>query len=290
VPPSEPLVRNDERGQHMHFSKTVRLTVAVLSLGAIALGSAYVGLKLGRRDQRDDDCCQLSLSRSLLVSAKEELGLVTFYSNMGQDKWVSEGVFPGVKDGFFLDVGSGDGTVMSNTKTLEQKGWTGVCIDAFPKNMQDRTCQVFKEVVSDESGKTVKFFAHPGLWGGVVDTLSDTRKQIIDTAPVVELTTVTLRDILARANAPRFIHFVSIDLEGGEINALKGFPFDEYRIGALTVEHNYFEPQRTMIRTLMESHGYKYIHTSVRDDYYLPADAESAHPAIPASRHAAARP
>jgi FkbM family methyltransferase len=270
------------RGQHMRLSRTVLLTLVVL-IGAIALGSAYVGLKLGRRDQRDADCCQLSLSRSLLVSAKEELGLVTFYSNMGQDKWVSEGVFPGVKDGFFLDVGSGDGTVMSNTKTLEQKGWTGICIDAFPKNMQDRTCQVFKEAVSDESGKKVKFFAHPGLWGGIVDTLSDERKKIIETAPIVELTTVTLRDILERAKAPRFIHFVSIDLEGGEVNALKGFPFDEYRIGALTVEHNYFEPQRTTIRTLMESHGYKYVHTSVRDDYYLPAEAAgSAHPAIPA--------
>jgi FkbM family methyltransferase len=278
------------KGQHMQLSKTVLLTAAVL-VGAIALGSAYVGLKLGRRDQRDADCCQLSLSRSLFVSAKEELGLVTFYSNMGQDKWVSEVVFPGVTDGFFLDVGSGDGTVMSNTKTLEQKGWTGICIDAFPKNMQDRTCQVFKEAVSDESGRKVKFFAHPGLWGGIVDTLSDTRKKIVDTAPVVEFTTVTLRDILERAKAPRFIHFVSLDIEGGEINALKGFPFDQYRIGALTVEHNYHEPQRTIIRTLMESHGYKYVHTSVRDDFYMPADADqSVHPAISSARRAAALP
>jgi FkbM family methyltransferase len=274
----------------MQRSRTFLLTLVVL-IGAIALEAAYVGLKLGRRDQRDADCCQLSLSRSLLVSAKEELGLVSFYSNMGQDKWISEAVFPGVHDGFFLDVGSGDGTVMSNTKTLEQKGWTGICIDAFPKNMEGRTCQVFKEAVSDESGKRVKFFAHPGLWGGIVDTLSDTRKQLLDTAPIVELTTVTLRDILERAKAPRFIHYVSLDIEGGEINALKGFPFDEYRIGALTVEHNYHEPQRTMIRTLLESHGYKYVHTSVRDDFYVPTGAdESAHPAIRSSRRVAAIP
>ncbi len=246
----------------MQLSKTALLMAAVL-IGAIALGSAYVGLKLGRRHQRDAECCQLSLYRSLTAGAKEELGLVTFYSQMGQDKWVSEAVFPGVKDGFFLDVGSGDGTRMSNTKALEQKGWTGICIDPFPKNMQDRTCEVFKEVVSSETGRPVKFFAHPGLWGGVVDTLSDTRKKIIGTAPIVEFTTVTLRDILERAKAPRFIHYVSMDIEGGELNALKGFPFDKYRIGALTVEHNYHEPRRTEIRTLMESHGYRHVHTSI---------------------------
>jgi len=269
----------------MQLSKTALSMTAVL-IGAVALGSGYVGLKLGARRQRDADCCQLPLTRSVVVSAKEKLGLVTFHSSMGQDKWVSEAVFPGVKNGFFLDVGSGDGTRMSNTRALEQKGWTGICIDPFPKNMQDRTCQVFKEVVFSEAGQTVKFFAHPGLWGGVVDTLSDTRKKIIDTAPVVEFTTVTLRDILERAKAPRFIHYVSLDIEGGEINALKGFPFDKYRIGALTVEHNYFEPKRSDIRTLMESHGYVYVHTSDRDDFYVPADSDDGSSPIPRSRAA----
>jgi hypothetical protein len=244
--------------------------VAGAVFGAVVFGSAYIGLRFGVRYQRDAECCQLSLSRSVLTSAKEKLGLVTFYSQMGQDKWVSEGIFPGVKNGFFLDVGSGDGTHMSNTKALEQRGWTGICIDPFPKNMQDRTCKLFREVVSSEAGDRVKFWHHPGLWGGIVDTLSNTRKQTIETAPIVEFTTVTLGDILERGKAPAFIHYVSLDIEGGEINALKGFPFDKYRIGALTVEHNFQEPKRTEIRRLMESHGYKYIHTSVRDDFYVP--------------------
>ena len=253
----------------MQLSKTA-LVVSAVVVGAGVMASGYVGVKIGARYQRDADCCQLSLTRSVVVLGKEKLGSVAFNSQMGQDKWVSEAVFPGLKHGYFLDVGSGDGTRMSNTKTLEQKGWTGICIDPFPKNMQDRTCQVFKEVVFSKAGETVKFFAHPGLWGGVVDSLSEHRKELLDTAPIVEFTTVTLRDILERAQAPRFIHYVSLDIEGGEINALKGFPFDQYQIGALTVEHNYFEPKRTEIRTLMESHGYKYVHTSVRDDFYIP--------------------
>jgi methyltransferase FkbM-like protein len=255
----------------IRLSKTA-LSIIALVLVVVALGAGFfVGLKFGWRYQIDAECCQLPLSRSLVVSVKEKLGLVTFYSQDRQDKWVSETVFPGVKNGFFLDVGSGDGTYMSNTKALEQKGWTGICIDPFPQNMQDRSCQIFKEVVFSEAGKRVKFWAHPnGFWGGIVDTLGP--KDILEKAPIVELTTVTLGDILERAKAPRFIHYVSMDIEGGEIHALNGFPFEKYQIGALTVEHNYLEPKRSEIKTLMESHGYKRVHTLGRDDCYVPAN------------------
>jgi FkbM family methyltransferase len=249
------------------------LSKAALSMIAVLLVavSGFVGLKIGIRYQIDAECCQLSLSRSLVVRAKEKLGLATFYSQWGQDKWVSEAVFPGVKNGFFLDVGSGDGTYISNTKALEQKGWTGICIDPFPRNMQDRTCQIFKEVVSNKSGEQVKFWAADD-WGTIIDEAHPREYKTQQfSAPTVELTTVTLGDILERAKAPRFIHYMSMDIEGGEVNALKGFPFDRYQIGALSIEHNYQEPKRSEIKALMESHGYKRVHTLDRDDLYVPA-------------------
>jgi hypothetical protein len=247
-------------------------TIAVL-LVAVALGSGFIGLKIGWWGQIQAACCQIPLFRSIVVTAKEKLGLVTFHSQAGQDKWVSEAVFPGVTNGFFVEVGSGDGTIMSKTKALEQKGWTGICIDAFPRNMQDRTCQIFKEVVFSKAGERVKFWAHPGgFWGGIVDEtfgITEEKMQQYE-GPVVEFTTVTLGDILERAKAPRFINYVGIDIEGAELHALKGFPFDKYQIGALTVQHNFVEPKRSEILALMESHGYKRVHYSERDDFYVP--------------------
>ena len=62
---------------------------------------------------------------------------------------------------------------------------------------------------------------------------------------------------------------MSMDIEGDELPALKGFPFDKYQRGALTVEHNYLEPKRSEIKALMESHGYKRVHTLDRDDLYV---------------------
>jgi hypothetical protein len=246
-------------------------TIAIVLLLTVALASGFVGLKLGVQYHINDECCRLPLSRSLILSVKEKLGLVRFYSELGQDKWASESVFPGVKDGFFVDVGSGDGTYWSNTKALEEKGWHGICIDPFPQNMQDRTCQVFRDVVFSEAGKQVKFW-HPAhsFWSGIPDTLDPASKAEMEKEPrFVEFTTVTLGDILERAKAPRFINFMSMDIEGGEFEALKGFPFDKYKIGALAVEHGFREPKRSDIKALMESHGYKRLYSQVQDDFYV---------------------
>ena len=259
----------------MAWQSGSRRRAAAGLLVAVALGAGSVGAKLWRRYQANASCCQMPLSQSLVVSAKEILGVTTFNSQMGQDKWVSEVVFPGVNDGFFLDVGSGDGTFMSNTKALEQKGWTGICVDPFPRNMQDRTCHIFEGVVFSKAGERVKFWAADN-WGGIIEDTFGISKEKMEknkalNARAIEFTTVTLGDVLERAKAPRFIHYVSMDIEGGELHALKGFPFDKYQMGALTVEHNFSEPKRSDIKALMESRGYRRVHTSVRDDFYVSA-------------------
>ena len=177
-------------------------------------------------------------------------------------------MFPDVVDGFFVDVGSADGTLASNTKALEETGWSGICIDPFPTNMEGRTCQMLKEVVFSEEGKPVPFQVSEEL-SGIKDTLGVWKERALKGRTVV-FTTTTLGEILARTKAPHFIQFVSLDIEGAELEALKGFPFDRYSIGALAVEHNDEEPKRSEIHALMRSHGYRRCHTWQQDDFYVP--------------------
>ena len=247
-----------------------RMSVVLVLVGVLAAGVSTAGITIRRHMQSNEMCCQIPLSRNFSVSVGELLGLVTFHAQIGQDKWVSEAIFPGVTDGFFADVGSGDGTWLSNTKALEQKGWTGICIDPFPTHMQGRTCQLFRDVVFSRTGQPVIFRA-AGVLGGIEDTLGRWKSETRD-AETVEFTTVTLGDILARARAPQFIHFVSLDIEGAELEALQGFPFDRYRIGAIVVEHNFEEPKRTHILDLMDTHGYTRVHAWKWDDFYVPDD------------------
>ena len=67
------------------------------------------------------------------------------------------------------------------------------------------------------------------------------------------------------------IHFVSLDIEGAELEALTAFPFETTRVGAWAIEHNLEEPKRTRIAELLRRHGYVRVHTYKQDDFYAPA-------------------
>jgi FkbM family methyltransferase len=228
------------------------------------------GVEIRKQYDANRVCCDLSLPQALRLTWQEAIGGGPSYpSEIGQDKWVLAKMFPDIANGYFLDVGSGHGTIGSNTKALEERGWTGICVDPFPIHMDGRTCLMIKEVVSSESGKTVKFHTHSGL-GGIADTLGKWKEEA-SKSPAVELTTVTLAEILERAKAPTFIHFLSLDIEGAELDALRGIGLDKYRFGAMAIEHNEEEPKRTDIINYLRQNGYERVHTYRQDDFFAPA-------------------
>ncbi len=239
------------------------------ALIAAAVAVVY-GTQFGEQFEANRACCQVPVVRNVAVTARELLGKVTYYSEIGQDKWVLETMFPGLRNGYFVDLGSGHGTIGSNTKALEEAGWTGICIDPFPVHMEGRTCRVFEEVVFSEAGRPMGFRAAGGL-AGLAETLGRWTQEA-PKAPLVQFTTVTLADILVRAGAPAFIQFMSLDIEGAELEALRAFPFDRIRVGAFAIEHNQEEPKRSQIVTLLARHGYRRVHTYKQDDFFAPVD------------------
>jgi FkbM family methyltransferase len=213
-------------------------------------------------------CCDLSMVQALSLTLRQTLGGPSYPSEIGQDKWVIFRMFPGVTDGFFLDVGSGHGTIGSNTKALEELGWKGICVDPFPTHMEGRTCVMETAVVSSAAGQIVKFHTHSGL-GGIADTLGKWKEEAAK-SPAVEMTTTTLGELLARNQAPSYIHFLSLDIEGAELEALKGVPFDKYRFGAMAIEHNEEEPKRSDVVKFLEEKGYRRVHSFRQDDFFAP--------------------
>jgi len=250
-----------------------RLAVVVFIVAAvIVMARSPRGVEARKQFDVNRACCDFSLAQTLRLTAREAIGGVTYPSEIGQDKWVIGKMFPGVTNGFFLDVGSGHGTIGSNTKALEELGWTGICVDPFPTHMEGRTCRMEKVVVSSAAGQVVKFHTHSGL-GGIADTLGKWKEEA-EKSPAVDLTTTTLAAVLGGANAPAFIHFLSLDIEGAELDALRGVPMDTYRFGAMAIEHNDEEPKRTDLLKFLESHGYRRVHTFKQDDFYAPVQPE----------------
>jgi FkbM family methyltransferase len=245
------------------------IVVIVLVVGAVIVAwRSPRGIESRRQFAINRGCCDFSLLQALRFTIREGLDGPIYPSEIGQDKWVIGKIFPGVANGFFLDVGSGHGTIGSNTKALENLGWTGICIDPFPTHMDGRTCRMEKVVVSSTVGQVVKFHPHLAL-GGIADTLGKWKEEAAKT-PAVELTTTTLDEVLTRSKAPSFIHFLSLDIEGAELEALRGVSFDRYRFGAMAIEHNEEEPKRSDLLKFLGEKGYVRVHTFKQDDFYSP--------------------
>lgn len=238
-----------------------------VALVCVAVGASAAWLALWARYDVNRTCPETPLVRSIVAAVLQRAGFLTFRSETCQDRWIVLEVYPGLRKGFFVDLGSGNGVVNSNTKVLEDLGWDGVCIDPFPTNMSGRRCTLFTVPVDSVSGKRVRF-REAGDLGGI-EALLGHSKPATQGAQVVELETRTLSELLAQAKAPPFIHYMSIDIEGAELEALKGLDFSRYRIGALTVEHNFEEPKRSDIRKLLEQNGYRWVRSIEQDDFYL---------------------
>lgn len=72
-----------------------------------------------------------SVRNQLFTLSSSEKKYSKFHSQFGEDRWIFEHVDLPDK-GVFVDIGAGHPIALSNTYFFEQKGWTGICIDADP--------------------------------------------------------------------------------------------------------------------------------------------------------------
>ena len=210
--------------------------------------------------------------RSLRHRAKRSL------SQAGQDVWVFGEAFNGMRDGYFLEIGSDDGISLNNTFLLEKRyRWRGLCIEANPMAYQDlvkvRRATCLNACV-DSTEREVDFVQRDQLSGILADDTDNRRTEgNAATADVIQLKTRRLAEILGAENAPREIDYLSIDVEGAEERVLLEFPFDEYRFRCMTVER-----PAPRLREVLAGNGYLsvkeipgldvfYIHRSFEAEY-----------------------
>ena len=185
-------------------------------------------------------------------------------SQLGQDLWVLAQTNYR-RGGYFVEFGATDGVLLSNTLLLEREfGWNGICAEPNPSFFrqlcQNRACQVSEACVGPISDETVDFIL-ADEYGGIESYVGKHAHQEKIAAFKAEgnrvsLTTTSLEDLLLQYNAPKNIDYLSIDTEGSEFEILRNFPFTEWTITLITVEHN-FEPQREEIFQLLTSFGYQ---------------------------------
>jgi len=187
---------------------------------------------------------------------------MTYYSQIGQDKWV-ESILQGKENGYFIELGACDGIHYSNTLHFEQTlNWSGICIEPndhyFKELKKNRKCNVSNDLVSSRDGVEIDF----SICGPVSGIVDENIGPFTEKTNIVKKTTKTLDSILDRFNAPKLIDYLSLDVEGQEYNILKTFPFEKYKFRCMSVEHNapHIGPlQQKRIRELLEENDYKYV-------------------------------
>ncbi len=157
-------------------------------------------------------------------------------------------IFRDVRDGFCVEVGANDGINDSNTYYFEQVGWECVLVEPNPDLCrcirEARRGHLFECAVSATNGTALLSIAEgPGRAHGVssLGNRIEAARRIAAfgfTSKELTVQTRTLDDLLREAGIARRLSFVSIDVEGHELEVLKGFSLDEWKPVILVVEDN----------------------------------------------------
>lgn len=192
-----------------------------------------------------------------------------------QDLWVAYEL-GAMRGGFFVEFGAADGRRISNSYYLENTlGWTGILAEParvwYPALRKNRKGPIDERCVWKESGHRVTFNQAPVSLHSTIhaysdgDRLAHTRQGGVH----YEVETVSLMDLLKFWNAPRRIHYLSLDTEGSELDILEAFDFSAYDVGVITVEQT--RAYRDRIAELLTSKGYvpKFEAFSRNDGWYV---------------------
>lgn len=165
-----------------------------------------------------------------------------------------------IQNGFFVEAGALDGLFMSNTKILEDLGWKGILIEPSPKAAkkckENRKVEVVNcaLVSKDYKGKEVMgdfFFDGEdgmGAWSGI-------HKNAYGLRAIMYAHALTLDAVLKHYGITH-VDFLSLDVEGYELEALKGIDLNKTDITYMLIEVNLKDYSLEELETYLEPFGY----------------------------------
>lgn len=192
-----------------------------------------------------------------------------------------EGYLPH-KNGYFVELGANDGITQSNTKYFELfKSWTGVLVEAYEPNFQKcvrnrkKTTKSFHAacVSSKFSSKKVAL-----MYSNLMTISLEGDNQIEDPKAhalegrkfletseqvhVFEAPARTLESILNEALAPSEMDLLSLDVEGSEIEVLKGLNHSRYKFHFICVETR----NEKLMKNYLSTFGYQLVEKLTEHD------------------------
>lgn len=184
-------------------------------------------------------------------------------------------------DGFYIDVGANSPQEDSDTKLFYDSGWHGINVEPSPhwyeRLMAERPRDINLHAAASDKTGTITLFDHPsGGLGTIREDFADRHASEYNIEKrAIEVEALTLAEICER-HAPKDIHFLKIDVEGHEEQAIRGMDFKRFRPWIVLVEAT--EPLRVHIPTheawdhLITGSGYQYVLFDGLNRWYVADD------------------
>lgn len=178
--------------------------------------------------------------------------------------------FGNATGGTFLDIGANDGITLSNTFALANIGWAGTLVEASPQAFKKlsecyehvKGFELIHAAVGAHNGKAILYESGEHLGSGDVALLSTVKITEVDrwvdhvfnevTVPCINFSTM-----LGLSKYKEF-DFISMDIEGMELDVLPQMDLQKLRCKMLCVEFNGKEPEK--YDSIVLPQGYRLIH------------------------------
>jgi FkbM family methyltransferase len=185
-------------------------------------------------------------------------------SDRGQDRWVIDIFELKTKkyDGYFLEIGGGDGFSNSNTFVLEKYfNWDGILVEPDPdqylklKKNRPNVLSVNKLIYDNE--KKLNFYKE-GELSRVI------KEGDLNNKSIINLDSIPLKKLLNQLKSPKNIDFFSLDVEGSEEKILTEDVLNEYTFFSLCIERPSFK-----LHELLLKKDYYFIRSNLYDYFYI---------------------
>jgi FkbM family methyltransferase len=185
---------------------------------------------------------------------------------------LKEEFFGHARTGYFVEVGANDPEQWSQTFHLERLGWSGIVVEPQPELAaalrERRRAKVCAVACSspENAGKSMTLHL-----AGIHSSFDPLLKvAAVRPAGTIDVPLTTLDRILSDSGAPAPLDFLAIDVEGHEIEVLRGFDFARWRPRLLLVEDIVLDLR---LHRYIVARGYKWVRRTDINSWYVPADS-----------------
>ncbi len=180
-----------------------------------------------------------------------------------------EHIFKNQSHGFYIDVGCQHPVMNNNTYLFYKKGWNGINIDLDKKNIdlfnfyRKRDLNI-NFAISSREGERDLFFYHDKSAINTVEK-SVANYQRAQVKEIKKVKTKTLNSIIKNSKFKDLtVDFVSIDVEGHELDVIKGFDLKKYKPKVIIIEFldlslKKLEIKNLNIKNFLKSEIYQYM-------------------------------